>query len=1088
MTEQRVYKTLVIGLGSTGARVVDRLASAVAWELGGGEKAPWLEYLCLETDANELAKLPHVRPEDFRVLGVDKTEFALMVANPSQFDPTNGLSSWIDLPTVRKLPDGSVQSGVGNIRMVGRLAFLHKANFEVVKQMVARRLDRLRALTANAATEARGKLQGGANPPVTFASPHVQVYVVGTLCGGTASGVAGDMGFFVRSLLHDGETVTAMFTVPRPDFTAALNPLAERFKTNSYHALVELNHYHLPERTDEAPVRFPDGTQSRVGDFPYDLTFVLMPKELGPQGEDQVNQAVADRLFLHVFSVQTNTAGQAINAVPFGTEVGGAQSYADRDHRAHVFCTFGLSVVDYPIQRVMEACQAKLLEETLSEALARNVDDGAATALVQRMKLDWDALVDDLYAVDDGMEQRLTQERRSIRELARTDPQAAVDRFEKLRRAFHSDPEPGAGLLDRGGVTAHLRARRGDVVGRAMARVAQGLADAFADPELGPTGAIKALTEAKVFVGDLLQRTRSVSTDVDLERSARTVAAYGRHPLLVLLGVSGVAARHAQLHLDRDLGRALDDLKRQGAANALFGEAKFAGAGGERGILTDLLWRVEQALRRANGLRSRLFEVRGDVSKRYQSIEGATPANGFTLYQTTQANTGSVHEAYERALVEASGVVGIGVADAHRLASRKLLGVLAEVTDDLVREASAAQPTWLDATFVPGGGTPPLTTELRDRLFGASMEHFSSIATTNVLQLLDPPAMTEARSDQIVTEAAKRSSPFLVVQHDLATRGGRSPVAATSVALVPGNGRTADRVWARIASGMSGNPKRVDGQEVHRIVMIQEQYRFPLSGVPTIAGAEGVEAYLGKAVCNDFPTFWTRADVPWTKVSDAEVAAVGRAEEIVAAALLTGVARVEAGAILIPWEREFGGVPQRRLRATFRKAVRQVAEQGPDLDGAGLSGAAEKLRLEVVAALRAVFAEHTAGDAGERFERFVVKRFDDMVTTPPVVPLPDFPRGERLVPVVQRFIAREPAWFEELKRLHPISPALRAALFRTKGASLASGMVAPDDAYYCPACGGLLGRDDAEATLNGWRCFAFPDLHNKQTNFGNMGA
>jgi hypothetical protein len=299
---------------------------------------------------------------------------------------------------------------------------------------------------------------------------------------------------------------------------------------------------------------------------------------------------------------------------------------------------------------------------------------------------------------------------------------------------------------------------------------------------------------------------------------------------------------------------------------------------------------------------------------------------------------------------------------------------------------------------VPGGGTPPLTTELRDRLFGGSMEHFSSIATTNVLQLLEAPAMTEARSDQIVTEAARRSSPFLVVQHDLATRGGRSPVASTSVALVPGNGPTADRVWSRIASAMSGNPKRVDGQEVHRIVMIQEQYRFPLSGVPSIAGAEGVAAYLGKAVCNDFPTFWTRADVPWTKVSDAEVAAVGRAEEIVAAALLTGVARVEAGAILIPWEREFGGAPQRRLRATFRKAVRQVAEQGPDMDGASLSGAAEKLRQEVVAALRAAFAERGEGGAEERFERFVVKLFDEMVTTPPVVPLPDFPRGERLVP------------------------------------------------------------------------------------------
>ena len=121
------------------------------------------------------------------------------------------------------------------------------------------------------------------------------------------------------------------------------------------------------------------------------------------------------------------------------------------------------------------------------------------------------------------------------------------------------------------------------------------------------------------------------------------------------------------------------------------------------------------------------------------------------------------------------------------------------------------------------------------------------------------------------------------------------------------------------------------------------------------------------------------------------------------------------------------------------------------------------------------------------FARYVVVRFDDLVATPPVVPLPDFPRGDRLVALVQRFIARDAQWFEELKRLHPISPALSAALWRLKGSPLKSGTGAPDDGYYCPACGGLIGRDESEATLSGWRCFAFPDHHNRQTNFGNMG-
>jgi len=244
---------------------------------------------------------------------------------------------------------------------------------------------------------------------------------------------------------------------------------------------------------------------------------------------------------------------------------------------------------------------------------------------------------------------------------------------------------------------------------------------------------------------------------------------------------------------------------------------------------------------------------------------------------------------------------------------------------------------------------------------------------------------------------------------------------------------------------------------------------------------------LAAAACRDFPTFWSRADVAWTKVTDAEIAALQRAEELLAVALLTGVAQVKSAAITLPWERQFGVGPTRRVRASFRHAARQVADQARDLAGASLEGAPTRLQQEIIASLRTTFEKAATDDP---FELFVVKRLDGLVTAAPVVPLMDMPRGDRLVALVERFVAREPGWFDALQRLHPIADALKAALWRSKGDALnhARELAAPADGYFCPACGGAIGADECEATLNGWRCFAHPELHNRMTQFGNAWA
>ena len=57
------------------------------------------------------------------------------------------------------------------------------------------------------------------------------VYVVGTLCGGTCSGGAADMGYLLREWVGYGIDCQAIFTLPHPQLSGFE---AARYKKNAY--------------------------------------------------------------------------------------------------------------------------------------------------------------------------------------------------------------------------------------------------------------------------------------------------------------------------------------------------------------------------------------------------------------------------------------------------------------------------------------------------------------------------------------------------------------------------------------------------------------------------------------------------------------------------------------------------------------------------------------------------------------------------------------------------------------------------------------------------------------------------------------
>ncbi|MBC7289235.1 MAG: hypothetical protein H5T86_14595, partial [Armatimonadetes bacterium] len=362
-----VRKTIVIGLGSTGTEVCRKVTERIDWEVGGWTRASWCRFVCLETNASQR------RPLDaafrFIPLRIEATEYERVLRNYQDYDARLGLKTWADIDTLQRLDSREVSAGAGNIRMVGRLAFLWERNLVQVKQVLTSELSTLRALSEAEAAERIGTLPDGTQPNIRFVQNGViRVIVVGTLCGGTCSGLAADFGYFLRSILTEDEKCIAIFTLPHPQRSRAIEPLADRHKRNAYTALVELNHYsllHLP-RPEET---YPDGTPVNNRGLPWDLIFLVAPRDADNESLERLNQAVADRIFLNVFVPLADPFSRAVDATMAEDEVAGGM------HRARVFSTFGLSSLEFPAAQVLDACAKRLLCHALSEWNNRTLED-----------------------------------------------------------------------------------------------------------------------------------------------------------------------------------------------------------------------------------------------------------------------------------------------------------------------------------------------------------------------------------------------------------------------------------------------------------------------------------------------------------------------------------------------------------------------------------------------------------------------------------------------------------------------------------------------------------------------------------------
>lgn len=222
--KKKIKKTLVIGLGGTGATTILYLKKIFMEQFGKIPVA--IQFLSLDTDRGTresslttplLNEKVEIKDDEFLHLGVQNTLETIKASE--------SVKEWWP----EGLPALSVRNGTGAIRALGRLAF-YAHSHEIIEIVTQKKLKRLDDPSLFKDLEGQGfKLLDGK-----------EIYIVGSLAGGTGSGTFLDTAFLLNHILRDVTACCGFFILP---WIFEGLPATPRIGANTYAALKELEYY-----------------------------------------------------------------------------------------------------------------------------------------------------------------------------------------------------------------------------------------------------------------------------------------------------------------------------------------------------------------------------------------------------------------------------------------------------------------------------------------------------------------------------------------------------------------------------------------------------------------------------------------------------------------------------------------------------------------------------------------------------------------------------------------------------------------------------------------------------------------------------
>ena len=222
-------RTIIIGLGGAGGQIVTHLKRYFIDAFG--VVPPCVKMLFLDTDKSRPSSRSVVHEKE---IFLDEHEFLhLIVENPTQFiDSSEVVQKWF----IKPVPIGSITDGAGAVRENGRLAF-----FNHINTFLQRMNDMTTELTStelpSKMSRAKERIPGARTNFELSDRSRTDIYVCGSLAGGTGSGTFLDVGMILRDEMQNAD-IQGFFLL---DWIYRNKAFALRVRPNVYAALTELD-------------------------------------------------------------------------------------------------------------------------------------------------------------------------------------------------------------------------------------------------------------------------------------------------------------------------------------------------------------------------------------------------------------------------------------------------------------------------------------------------------------------------------------------------------------------------------------------------------------------------------------------------------------------------------------------------------------------------------------------------------------------------------------------------------------------------------------------------------------------------------
>ncbi|MEB3217450.1 MAG: tubulin-like doman-containing protein [Nostocales cyanobacterium 94392] len=360
--------TVVIGLGGTGYEVVLKLKKRFIDVYGSVPEI--IQFLSIDTTENiqEREKSP-----DGNAVFLEPNElYAISVANPGNM--IGGRNEHIDEWWPKQIPAHGIINGAGQIRARGRLALFAKVGD--INSLIGQAINKVRGI--------RTSKQAFSDNFQVSNRDGVEIFIVGSLAGGTGSGTFLDTAFLTRQYLNSFSNITGVFVLPRVFSNLAQTHMV---KSNAYGALKEIEHFWNLSPSNALEIDY-GISKVKVNRPPFDAVFLIdgiNKKGTVVSRPDDLQNLVADGLYIQIGSqIGLDAANVADNIRAYlatGEKVRG---------RNINYCSFGFATLALPVhqyERMMLEDACKLVKNQLMGATPTIDFDSEIERFLQECKL-----------------------------------------------------------------------------------------------------------------------------------------------------------------------------------------------------------------------------------------------------------------------------------------------------------------------------------------------------------------------------------------------------------------------------------------------------------------------------------------------------------------------------------------------------------------------------------------------------------------------------------------------------------------------------------------------------------------------------